>query len=258
MRRYFDFGKVHDGLLDVTGTAVRPRPTRRSIRREARTWHPDVTTYDVRPGLRRTAELLGRIHLDLHPRERKYNHAAQFDLVPGVLDRQLPEGVLVCNFPRGLMDHRDVVTLFHEFGHLMHHVLAGRHEWVRFSGVATEWDFVEAPSQMLEEWAWDARACCSGFATDADGDPDPRRPGAADARGGGVRQGASWPAPRCSTRRSSYRFHLERPDDRLARMLELYDAVQPGRGRCRTRTSTPASGTSTATPRRTTPTCGAW
>ena len=54
------------------------------------------------------------------------------------------------------MEHDDVVTLFHEFGHLVHHVLAGGHEWVRFSGVATEWDFVEAPSQMLEEWAWDA------------------------------------------------------------------------------------------------------
>ena len=76
--------------------------------------------------------------------------------MPGVRERQLPEGVLVCNFNRGLMEHHEVVTLFHEFGHLMHHVLAGRHEWVRFSGVATEWDFVEAPSQMLEEWAWDA------------------------------------------------------------------------------------------------------
>ena len=74
----------------------------------------------------------------------------------GVAGTQLAEGVLVCNFTRGLMEHDDVVTLFHEFGHLVHHVLAGRAEWVRFSGVATEWDFVEAPSQMLEEWAWDA------------------------------------------------------------------------------------------------------
>ena len=115
---------------------------------------------------------IGQIHLDLHPRDRKYNHAAQFDLVPGVRERQLPEGVLVCNFNRGLMEHQEVVTLFHEFGHLMHHVLAGRHEWVRFSGVATEWDFVEAPSQMLEEWAWDA-AVLQLFARDADGTPIP-------------------------------------------------------------------------------------
>jgi len=145
-----------------------------------------------------------------------------------VLNRQLPEGVLVCNLPRGLMDHRDVVTLFHEFGHLMHHVLAGRHEWVRFSGVATEWDFVEAPSQMLEEWAWDAHVL-QGFATDADGTPIPgdlvRRMRAAEEFGRGflARTQMFYAA-------LAYRFHLERPEDRVARMLELYDAyslVQP-------------------------------
>ena len=64
--------------------------------------------------------------------------------------------MLVCNFPRGLMEHGDVVVLFHEFGHLIHHVLGGDQRWARFAGVATEWDFVEAPSQLLEEWAWDA------------------------------------------------------------------------------------------------------
>jgi thimet oligopeptidase len=52
------------------------------------------------------------------------------------------------------MEHDDVVTMFHEFGHLMHHVLGGNHRWIRQSGVATEHDFVEAPSQMFEEWAW--------------------------------------------------------------------------------------------------------
>jgi thimet oligopeptidase len=102
----------------------------------------------------------------------KYKHAAQFDLVRGVVGRQLAEGVLVCNFPRELMEHRDVVTLFHEFGHLIHHVIAGDHDWVRFSGVATEWDFVEAPSQLLEEWAWDADVLRS-FATDGSGEPIP-------------------------------------------------------------------------------------
>jgi thimet oligopeptidase len=70
------------------------------------------------------------------------------------------------------MEHTDAVTLFHEFGHLVHHVLAGRHAWARFSGVATEWDFVEAPSQLLEEWAWDADVLRS-FATSADGEPIP-------------------------------------------------------------------------------------
>jgi thimet oligopeptidase len=68
--------------------------------------------------------------------------------------------VLVCNFPQpsddrdALLEHDDVVTMFHEFGHLMHHVLGGHQRWVTQSGIATEWDFVEAPSQLLEEWAW--------------------------------------------------------------------------------------------------------
>src|SRR5207245_8437876 len=75
-------------------------------------------------------------------------------------------------FPRGLMEHQHVVTLFHEFGHLVHHVLGGQQRWARFSGVATEWDFVEAPSQMLEEWAWDADVLRT-FARDGDGTPIP-------------------------------------------------------------------------------------
>jgi len=212
VRRYFDFAKVHQGLLDVTGRlfGLVYEPV------DAPTWHPEVTSYDVHLD----GAHLGRIHLDLHPRDRKYNHAAQFDLVSGVRGRQLPEGVLVCNFPRGLMDHDEVVTLFHEFGHLMHHVLAGRHEWVRFSGVATEWDFVEAPSQMLEEWAWDARVL-QMFATDESGTPIPTElveaMRAADEFGKGflARTQMLYAA-------ISYRFHLEVPDDLTARMLELY------------------------------------
>jgi len=140
---------------------------------DAPVWHEDVTAYDVLGDLGAGEEsLLGRIYLDLHPREGKYKHAAQFTLVDGLAGRQLPEGVLVCNFSRGLMEHDHVVTLFHEFGHLLHHVLAGHGEWARFAGVATEWDFVEAPSQMLEEWAWDPEVLRS-FAVDAAGEPIP-------------------------------------------------------------------------------------
>jgi len=166
VRRYFDFTRVRQGLLDVTGRlfGLTYRPAEDAV-----VWDGDVAAYDVFLTAEESAgEPLGRIYLDLHPREGKYKHAAQFDLVRGLAGRQLAEGVLVCNFPRGLMEHDDVVTLFHEFGHLVHHVLAGRGEWVRFSGVATEWDFVEAPSQMLEEWAWDADILQT-FATDAEG-----------------------------------------------------------------------------------------
>jgi thimet oligopeptidase len=165
VRRYFDFARVRAGLLDVTSRLfdVEYRPVG-----DAPVWHEDVTVYDVLAGGTR----LGRIYLDLHPREGKFKHAAQFDLVGGIAGRQLPEGVLVCNFPRGLMEHMHVVTLFHEFGHLVHHILAGRQKWARFSGVATEWDFVEAPSQMLEEWAWDADILRT-FALDEVGTPIP-------------------------------------------------------------------------------------
>ena len=218
VRRYLDFGKVHDGLLRLTAQlfGLRFSPVEAA---RARTWHPDVTSYDV--FLAADDRPLGRIHLDLHPRERKYNHAAQFELTAGVAGRQLPEGVLVCNFPRGLMEHRDVVTLFHEFGHLIHHVLGGRQRWVKFSGVATEWDFVEAPSQLLEEWAWDADVL-QLFATDADGEPIPAelvaRMKAAEEFGKGflARTQMFYAA-------LALRFHLERPDDPTGRMLELYD-----------------------------------
>lgn len=170
VRTYFAFPKVRQGLLDVTGRlfGLRYEPA------DVPVWHEDVAAYDVfRPSTDSGSDIrLGRIYLDLHPREGKYKHAAQFTLTDGVADRQLPEGVLVCNFSRGLMEHDHVVTLFHEFGHLLHHVLAGHGEWFRFAGVATEWDFVEAPSQMLEEWAWDP-AVLRGFATDETGEPIP-------------------------------------------------------------------------------------
>lgn len=165
VRRYFEFAKVRQGLLDVTNRLFGLSYTRVH---DAAPWHEDVAAYDVQL----EGASLGRIYLDLHPREGKFKHAAQFDLVAGIRDRQLPEGVLVCNFGRGLMEHSDVVTLFHEFGHLVHHLLAGRHEWARFSGVATEWDFVEAPSQLLEEWAWDASVLRT-FATNDAGERIP-------------------------------------------------------------------------------------
>ena len=168
VRRYFPFATVRAGLLDVTGRLF---GVRYEVVPDAPVWHSDVAAYDVRSA--ESGELLGRIYLDLHPREGKFKHAAQFDLVAGVAGERLPEGALVCNFGRGLLEHSDVVTLFHEFGHLVHHVLGGRQRYTRFSGVATEWDFVEAPSQMLEEWAWDPDVLRS-FAVDDSGASIPR------------------------------------------------------------------------------------
>jgi thimet oligopeptidase len=157
VRPYFEYRRVKQGVMDLTskmfGITYRAVP-------DAPVWHPDVETFDVFEGSR----LLGRIYLDMYPRDNKYKHYAQFTLVNGKAGRVLPEGVLVCNFPKpgidgsgaepALMQHSDVETYFHEFGHLLHHVFGGHTRWAGISGVATEWDFVEAPSQMLEEWVW--------------------------------------------------------------------------------------------------------
>jgi thimet oligopeptidase len=116
-----------------------------------------VDAYEMYEGDR----LIGRFYLDMHPREGKFKHAAQFTLKNGVKGRQVPEGVLVCNLPGGdgtgpaLLEHDDVETFLHEFGHLLHHLFGGNQDWIYFSGVSTEWDFVEAPSQLLEEWSID-------------------------------------------------------------------------------------------------------
>jgi thimet oligopeptidase len=223
VRRYFAFERVRQGLLDVTGRLFGLTYTQVDVP----TWHEDVTSYDVSLD----GAPLGRIHLDLHPRPNKFSHAAQFTLTDGVTGRQLPEGVLVCNFPRGLMEHREVVTLFHEFGHLIHHVLGGRQRWARFAGVATEWDFVEAPSQLLEEWAWDA-GVLEGFATDEEGTPIPAdlvaKMRAADdfAKGLQVRTQMFYAAV-------SYRFHRDVPTDgdallALSRELQAtYSMITP-------------------------------
>ncbi|HET9554880.1 MAG TPA: M3 family metallopeptidase [Anaeromyxobacteraceae bacterium] len=154
VRPYLEYGRVRDGLLAVTGelfgVAFRRAPA-------APAWHPDVEAFDVVEG----EAPLGRIYLDMHPREGKYKHFAQFALAAGQAGVRLPEGALVCNFPQprpgapALLDHGEVKTFFHELGHLLHHVLGGRTRYAAHSGVATEWDFVEAPSQMLEEWVWD-------------------------------------------------------------------------------------------------------
>lgn len=154
VRPYFEYDRVKQGLLDLSSELYGLRYTKRT---DVPVWHPSVEVYDVE----RDVEPLGRIYLDMHPRENKYKHAAQFTVQSGVFGKQLPEGTLVCNFSDpsttspALLDHSQVTTFFHEFGHLLHHVLGGKQEWLYFSGVATEWDFVEAPSQFFEEWAWD-------------------------------------------------------------------------------------------------------
>ena len=155
VRPYFQYSRVKQGVLDITSRLF--GVTFRQIK-DAPVWHPSVEAYEMLEG----GKLVGRFYLDMHPRENKFNHAAEFPVRTGVRGRQIPEAVLVCNFPGGdagdpgLMEHDDVETFFHEFGHLIHELFAGRHQWIGTGGISTEQDFIEAPSQLLEEWTWDA------------------------------------------------------------------------------------------------------
>ena len=170
LRPYFHYDKVKKGLLDLTSSLFGVTYRKADVP----VWSSDVEAYDVYEGEAKR----GTIYLDMHPRDDKYKHAAQFTLLNGLDGVQLPAGVLVCNFPsprtgNGLMEHSQVETFFHEFGHLMHHVLGGKQKWMRFSGVATEWDFVEAPSQIFEEWATDYETLAR-FATNDKGETVPK------------------------------------------------------------------------------------
>ncbi|HEY2923724.1 MAG TPA: M3 family metallopeptidase, partial [Candidatus Eisenbacteria bacterium] len=154
-RPYFPFEEVKEGILSSTSKLFGVTYKRIA---NADVWDPSVEAYEVWEDGR----MIGRFYLDLHPRPGKYNHAANFGIRNGVEGIQIPEAALICNFPGGkegdpgLMEHGDVVTFFHEFGHLLHAVFGGHQRWEPISGIATEWDFVEAPSQMLEEWCWNA------------------------------------------------------------------------------------------------------
>ena len=138
-------------------------------------WTDGVKLYEMRDG--QTNELLARFYTDMYPREGKYGHAAEFNMAPGhaVADGyRIPLSVLVVNFepPSGgkvaHLSMEEVDTLFHEFGHVMHESLTeARYPSLAGSSVAR--DFVEAPSQMLENWAYqpDVLALVSEDPTDA-------------------------------------------------------------------------------------------
>lgn len=156
---YFPLQQVLDGMFELTGRVfgLRYEPV------ESVAWHPDVSTHaiiDAESGAR-----IAHFYMDLFPREGKFNHAAAFTLVGG---RKLPDGsyqhpvsAIVANLTKptasrpSLLQHQEVLTLFHEFGHILHQTLT-RAEFPRFSGTNTEQDFVEAPSQIMEHWTWKA------------------------------------------------------------------------------------------------------
>jgi thimet oligopeptidase len=171
LRPYFEYGRVKAGLMAVAERLFGITFHRRT---DVPVWHDQVECYEVLDGER----MLGRIFLDMHPRPDKFNHNACFAMTRGKAGVRAPECALVCNLPRpgdepALLLHSDVVTFFHEFGHLLHCVLAGHVRWSGSSGFATEWDFVEAPSQLLEEWVRDAETLATFAVHYQTGEPLP-------------------------------------------------------------------------------------
>jgi len=164
VRPYFPYARVKQGILDTAATLFHV-----TFRQEqgVPAWDPSVETWEVIDGGR----AIGRFYLDMHPRPGKFSHAEMAAVLDGIRGRQLPEAVLICNFPPptaedpGLMEYGDVQTFFHEFGHLMHAILGGQQPWAGISGISMESDFVEAPSQMLEEWIQSPQVLAS-FARD--------------------------------------------------------------------------------------------
>ena len=151
VRPYFPYPEVRQGILD---TASKLFHVRFEQEKDAPGWDPAVETFQVFDG----GERIGRIYLDMHPRPGKFTHANMVPILDGVGGKQLPEAALVCNFPQatatdpGLMEYGDVVTFFHEFGHTVHWLLSGRQKWAGANALNLEQDFIEAPSQMLEEF----------------------------------------------------------------------------------------------------------
>jgi thimet oligopeptidase len=166
-RKYFAYDNVRDGILKLTedlfGVDIRPWNTPK--------WDKLVEAYEMYDH----GKLIGRFYFDSHPRSGKYEHANAVPLRTGVKG-QIPVAALVMNIPAGkeLMEHGDVETFLHEYGHLLHYIFAGQNQrWAGQSGIATEWDFVEAPSQMLENWVFDYDTL-KPFALDAKGNSSPR------------------------------------------------------------------------------------
>ncbi|MGM0498273.1 MAG: M3 family metallopeptidase [Bacteroidota bacterium] len=156
VKEFFEVNRVIRGLFDISEKLFN---VQFEEEQEPNVWHPEVRKFNVREN----DKVIGQFYFDLYPRDDKFNHAAVFSVVPGKAKPegyQLPVAALVTNFPRAtsekpaLLTHSDVVTLFHEFGHLMHDVLT-KAPYAEQSGTSVVRDFVEVPSQFFEHLAWE-------------------------------------------------------------------------------------------------------
>jgi thimet oligopeptidase len=222
VRPYLPFAQVKQGILDAAAALFQV-----SFQQEPNVpaWDPAVETWLVIDH----QKPIGRFYLDMHPRPGKYSHAEMQQVLDGIKDKQLPEAILVCNFPPptaddpGLMDYDDVQTFFHEFGHLMHHILGGQQEWAGISGISMESDFVEAPSQMLEEWIRSPQVLAKFARNYKTGEPVPAelvvRMNRASAFGRG-----NWTTRQNSFSALSYDIYKGKPEDVDLDAVTLNDA----------------------------------
>ena len=161
LRTFFPFQKVLDGMFSIYQNIFGLKFQKIVAPYK---WIDDLQLYLVTDS--GTGEPVGMFYLDMFPREGKFNHFAEFEIVGGKLlpdgKYQRPTVALLCNFPPpngdtpSLMTHQDVETLFHEFGHCLHTIVT-RAKYGRFAGTHVPGDFVEAPSQMLQNWVWDKK-----------------------------------------------------------------------------------------------------
>ncbi|KAI7859474.1 hypothetical protein BDC45DRAFT_496162 [Circinella umbellata] len=165
IKKYFSLETTIEKMLEiyekVLGLKFVKVPADKAV-----VWHPDVQLFECWDAVE-DKSFSGYMYLDLFPRDSKYPHAACFPMQPSYIaddgSRVAPIAAMVANFTKptadkpSLLKHDEVVTLFHELGHVMHH-LCSRTRFARFHGTSVEGDFVEAPSQMLENWCYDYKS----------------------------------------------------------------------------------------------------
>jgi thimet oligopeptidase len=179
LRDFFPFQKVLEGMFNIYQSIFGLKFEKIAAPYK---WIEDLQFYMVTDPA--TGEPLGMFYLDMSPRDGKFNHFAEFPIISGKVladgKYQRPVAALLCNFPPpgadkpSLMTHSDVETLFHEFGHCLHEITT-RAKYGRFAGTHVPGDFVEAPSQMLQNWVWNKKVLDT-FAADYR-DPSKKIPG---------------------------------------------------------------------------------
>src|SRR6184192_4462862 len=169
LRNFFPLQKVLDGMFAIYQRIFDLKFEQVAVPYK---WIDDLQLWAVSDAA--SGEPLGLFYLDMFPRDGKFNHFAEFEIIGGKLlpdgKYQRPTVTLLCNFPPAtadkpsLLSHNEVETLFHEFGHVLH-TITTHAKYARFAGTHVPTDFVEAPSQMLQNWVWDKNVLDS-FAAD--------------------------------------------------------------------------------------------